>query len=89
MTRENKGIIGFSSLTIIVITLLSLIFGFSVLPMALGGILTFAFMVGREIYQYKTNQTPKFEYEDVVEYGIVIGITTILYIMGVGIFVEL
>jgi hypothetical protein len=89
MTRENKGIIGFTSLTLCIITLLCIIFGFNVISIASGCILSLAFMIGREVWQYKTKQTDKFEYEDVVEYGIVIGITTILYIMGVGIFVEL
>ena len=89
MTRENKGIIGFTSLTVIAITALCLAFGFSTLPIASGGIAVFAFMVGREVYQYRTRQTPVFEYEDVVEYGIFIAVTTAAYLIAVAIFTEL
>lgn len=72
MTREIKGIIGFSSLTLIAITALGIIFSFTPFTIAIGTIITLAFMIGREVWQYKTNQTDKFEYEDVVEYGIFI-----------------
>lgn len=89
MTRELKGIIGFSSLTIIVITALSLIFGFTPLTIGIGASITLAFMTGREVWQYKTKQTTRFEYEDVVEYGIFIATTTAIYTIIVAIFKEL
>ena len=89
MTREVKGIIGFSSLTVIAITVLGLIFGFTPLTVGIGAIVTLAFMIGREVWQYKTKQTDKFEYEDVVEYGIFILSTTGLYTMIIAIFKDL
>ena len=89
MTRELKGIIGFSSLTVIAITALGFIFGFTPLTIAIGAIVTLAFMVGREVWQYKTKQTDKFEIEDVVEYGIFITGTAVLYTIIVAIFTEL
>ena len=89
MTREVKGIIGFSSLTVIAITVLGLIFGFTPLTIGIGAIVTLAFMIGREVWQYKTKQTDKFEYEDVVEYGIFILSTTGLYTMIIAIFKDL
>ena len=87
MTRENKGIIGFTSLTLCVITLLCIIFGFNVISIASGCILSLAFMIGREVWQYKTKQTDKFEYEDVVEYGIFITLTSVIYTMITEIFI--
>ena len=89
MTRELKGIIGFVSLTIIVITALGLIFGFTPLTIAIGAVATLAFMIGREVWQYKTKQTTRFEYEDVVEYGIFIATTATIYTIVVAIFTEL
>lgn len=89
MTREVKGIIGFISLTIIAITALGLIFGFTPLTIGIGAIVTLAFMIGREVWQYKTKQTEKFGIEDVVEYGIFITGTAVLYTMIVAIFTEL
>ena len=86
MTRELKGIIGFISLTIIAITAIGFIFSFNATTIALGGVLVFAFMVAREIFQYKTKQTTRFEYEDVVEYGIFIAFTTALYLIVVALF---
>lgn len=88
MTREVKGIIGFTSLTIIAITALGLIFGFTPLTIAIGAVAILSFMLGREVWQYKTKQTEKFEIEDVVEYGIFIAITVVLYTMIVAIFTE-
>lgn len=87
MTRENKGIIGFSSLTIIAITALGFIFSFTPLTIAIGAIITLTFMIGREVWQYKTKQTDKFEYEDVVEYGIFITLTSVIYTMITEIFI--
>ena len=46
-------------------------------------------MIGREVWQYKTKQTDKFEYEDVVEYGIFIATTAAIYTIVVAIFKEL
>ena len=89
MTREVKGIIGFISLTIIAISVLGLIFGFTPLTIGIAAVATLAFMIGREVWQYKTKQTDKFEYEDVVEYGIFIAITTVIYTIIVAIFKEL
>lgn len=89
MTREVKGILGFVALTIAAITLLCLFFGFSVVPIAAGGVSVFIFMVLREVWQYKTKQTVRFEYEDVTEYGIVIAIATAVYIICTAIFKEL
>lgn len=89
MTREVKGIIGFSSLTVIAITALGLIFGFIPLTIAIGAIITLAFMIGREVWQYKTKQTDKFEYEDVVEYGIFIATTAAIYTIIVAMIKEL
>lgn len=48
MTREVKGIIGFSGLTLIAITVLGLIFSFNATTIAFGGVLVFAFMVAKE-----------------------------------------
>ena len=89
MTRELKGIIGFCSLTIIAITALGLIFGFTPLTIGIGAVATLAFMIGREVWQYKTKQANKFETEDVVEYGIFITGTAVLYTIVVAIFTEL
>lgn len=89
MTREIKGIIGFISLTLIAITALGLIFGFTPLTIGIGAVITLAFMVGREVWQYKTKQIDKFEYEDVVEYGIFIATTAVLYTIIVAVFKEL
>ena len=89
MTREVKGIIGFSILTIIAITVLGLIFGFTPLTIGIGAVATLAFMIIREVWQYKTKQTDKFEYEDVVEYGIFILTTAAIYTIVVAIFTEL
>lgn len=89
MTRENKGIIGFISLTIIAITALGLIFGFTPLTIVIGAIITLAFMIGREVWQYKTKQTDKLEIEDIVEYGIFILSTTVLYTMIIALFKDL
>lgn len=89
MTREVKGILGFVALTIAAITLLCLLFGFSVVSIAAGGVLVFIFMVLREVWQYKTKQTVRFEYEDVTEYGIVIAIVTAAYLICTAIFKEL
>lgn len=49
MTREVKGIIGFTSLTIIAITALGLIFGFTPLTIAIGAVAILSFMLGREV----------------------------------------
>lgn len=89
MTREVKGIIGFCSLTVITITALGLTFGFTPLTIGIGAIITLAFMIGREVWQYKTKQTEKFEIEDVVEYGIFIATTAVIYTIIVAIFKEL
>lgn len=89
MTREVKGILGFVALTIAAITLLCLLFGFSVVPIAAGGVSVFIFMVLREVWQYKTKQTVRFEYEDVTEYGIVIAIVTAVYLICTAVFKEL
>lgn len=89
MTRECKGIIGFISLTLIAITVLGLIFGFTPLTIAIGAVATLAFMIGREGWQYKTKQTEKFETEDVVEYGIFIATTAVIYTIVIAIFTEL
>ena len=89
MSRELKGIIGFSSLTIIAITALGIIFSFTPLTIAIGTIITLAFMIGREVWQYKTKQTEKFEYEDVVEYGIFIGMTSAVYLLIVKMIISL
>lgn len=89
MTREVKGIIGFSSLTIIAITVLGLMFGFTPLTIVIGAVATLAFMIGREVWQYKTKQTDKFEYEDVVEYGIFIATTAAIYTIIVAMIKEL
>lgn len=87
MTREIKGIIGFISLTLCVITLLCIIFGFNVISIASGCILSLAFMIGREVWQYKTKQTDKFEYEDVIEYGLFILIVSVIYTIITEIFI--
>lgn len=89
MTRETKGIIGFVALTLVVITVLCLAFGFEVAPIAIGGVLVFAAMVAREVWQYKTKRSECFEWEDVVEYGVFIAITTVIYFLIVAIFKEL
>lgn len=89
MTREVKGILGFVALTIAAITLLCLLFGFSVVPIVAGGVSVFIIMVLREVWQYKTKQTVRFEYEDVTEYGIVIAIVTAVYLICTAIFKEL
>lgn len=89
MTREKKGVIGFASLTVAIITLLCLVFGFRSAPIIIGGVISFALMVCREVWQYKTKQTPVFEYEDVVEYGVFIIDTVVMYIIATGVFKEL
>ena len=89
MTREVKGILGFVSLTIVAITLLCFIFGFKTAPIAIGGLLTFAVMVAREVWQYKTKRAECFEWEDVVEYGVFIAATTAIYFLIVAIFIDL
>lgn len=82
MTREIKGIIGFMALTLVVITVLCLAFGFEVAPIAIGGLLTFAVMVVREAWQYNTKR----EWEDMVGYGVFIVVTTAIYFRIVAIF---
>lgn len=89
MTRETKGIIGFVALTLVVITVLCLAFGFKVAPIAIGGVLVIAAMVAREVWQYKTKRSQYFEWEDVVEYGEFIAITTAIYFLIVAIFKQL
>lgn len=89
MTRETKGIIGFVALTLVVITVLCMAFGFEVAPIAVGGVLVIAAMVAREVWQYKTKRSKYFEREDVVEYGVFIAITTVIYFLIVAIFKEL
>lgn len=85
MTREIKEIIGFVALTLVVITVLCLAFGFEVAPIAIGGLLTFAVMVVRGGWQYKT----KGEWEDMVGYGGFIVATMAIYFRIVAIFKEL
>lgn len=46
-------------------------------------------MIGREVWQYKTKQTDKFEYEDIVEYGIFIATTAVLYTIIVAMIKEI
>lgn len=82
MTREQKGILYFVVFTLCAITSMGAIFGFTPVPMLIGGLITLLFMVGREIWQYKTKQTLVFEWEDVVEYGMFILFTTIVYVMA-------
>jgi cytochrome b561 len=89
MTRETKGIIGFVALTLVVITVLCMAFGFKVAPIAIGGVLVIAAMIAREVWQFKTGQASHFEWEDVVEYGIFIAMTTAIYFLIVAIFKEL
>ena len=89
MTRECKGIIGFTSLTAVLMTISGLIFNFTSVSLLIPALLVFIFMVGREVWQYKTKQTTRFEYEDVVEYGIFIATTAAIYTIIVAIFTEL
>lgn len=56
MTRE---VIGFCSLTVIAITALGLIFGFTPLTIGIGDVITLSFMVGREVWQYTSGFHPR------------------------------
>lgn len=89
MTRECKGIIGFTSLTAVLMTISGLIFNFTSVSLLIPALLVFIFMVGREVWQYKTKQAEKFEYEDVVEYGIFIGLTSAVYLLIVKMIISL
>lgn len=42
------------------------------------GLLALPIMVGREIYQYKHYHLPKFEWEDVVRYSVVIVLGSVI-----------
>ncbi len=81
MGRQEKGLIGFSSLTAGLMTISALIFNFSLLSLVIPAILVFVFMCGREIYQYKTKQAEKFEWDDIATYGVTIGFVAVAYIM--------
>lgn len=64
-------------------TISGLLFNFTTWSLIISALLVFVFMIGREVWQYKTNQTLVFEYEDVVEYGIFIFITMVTYILSI------
>ena len=51
--------------------------------------LVIAAMVAREVWQFKTGQASHFEWEDVVEYGIFIAMTTAIYFLIVALLKEL
>ena len=77
MTRNNKGMIGWSIVAMVSTITTSIIFG-NVLSVLLPVAVCMSTMTGREIWQYKTGQAKVFEWDDIARYTFVILVSCVI-----------